>query len=99
MGAGVVCSFQLLEVMAYRESRRSEREFCLPIGGQASVRRRARRHVTSKLQSSNKKFRAMSARTRREVSDAMPFVLFAALVVLGVVVMVIILYLLASRRL
>ena len=41
----------------------------------------------------------MSARTRREVSDAMPFVLFAALVVLGVVVMVIILYLMARRRL
>jgi hypothetical protein len=41
----------------------------------------------------------MSARTRREVSDAMTFVLFAALVVLGVVVMVTIIYLLASRRL
>ena len=74
-------------------------KFCLPIGGQASVRRRARRYVTSTLQSGNKKFRAMSARTRREVSEAMSFVLFAALVVLGVVVMVIMLYLLARRRL
>ena len=33
------------------------------------------------------------------MSEAMPFVLFAALVVLGVVVMVTILYLLARRRL
>jgi hypothetical protein len=41
----------------------------------------------------------MSARTRREVSEAMSFVLFAALVVLGVVVMVVMLYLLARRRL
>jgi hypothetical protein len=41
----------------------------------------------------------MSARTRREVSDAMPFALFAALAVLGVLVMVVILYLLARRRL
>jgi len=41
----------------------------------------------------------MSARTRSEVSEAMPFVLFANLVVLGVVVMVVIMYLLARRRL
>jgi hypothetical protein len=41
----------------------------------------------------------MSARARREVSDAMQFVLFAALVVLGVMVMVAIMYLLARRRL
>jgi hypothetical protein len=41
----------------------------------------------------------MSARTRREVSDTMPFVLFAAVVLLGVVVMVAIMYLLARRRL
>jgi hypothetical protein len=41
----------------------------------------------------------MSARTRSEVSEAMSFVLFAALVVLGVVVMVIMLYLLARHRL
>ena len=33
------------------------------------------------------------------MSEAMPFVLFAALVVLGVVVMVVIMYLLARRRL
>ncbi len=98
MGAGVVCSFQPLEVIAYRESRRSEREFCLPM----EVKSRcadARRYVTSTLQSGNKKFRAMSAKTRSEVSEAMLFVLFATLVVLGVVVMVIIMYLLARRRL
>jgi hypothetical protein len=95
----VVCNFQPLEVIAYRESRWSEREFYLPIGGQASVRRRARHYVTSTLQSGNKKIQTMSARTRREVSEAMPFVLFAALVVLGVVMMVIIMYLLARRQL
>ena len=41
--------------------------------------------------------RALSASTRREVSNAMPFVLFAALVVLGVAALVVVVILLARR--